>query len=298
MQGFVIYLRLINKEQDCDQFSYHEGDDNFADHHGQSDYAKKVMAYAKAHPELNWVGSNGRFNPLAHLTAREYAKIMLTALGYEYNTDFTWQSVGSYAEELGLTIPEGAFTIETLAAMTVQTLYMPMKDTGVKLIDYLASVNPDFAAKVALLGNSTTTDTTKPTVTDVILSTPYTAGPPEVNGKVIVYFSEAMKADTLKNLANYTVDLDGTGIAAATPLSALTGAAAAASADGKSVTLTIPGSALKGGAAAVADVTTIMIAGLQDLAGNTLDTVTTFVRTSSVLTAVSAAAVGCMGCLP
>jgi len=236
-----------------------------------------MMAYAKAHPELNWVGSNGRFNPMAHLTAREYSKILLAALGYKQDADYTWKNVESFAEGLGLNVPEGSFTIEVLATMTVQALNMTLKDSTVKLIDQL--------------GKTTETDTTKPTVTDAVLNVPYVAGPPAVSGQVTVYFSEAMKAETMTNLASYTVDLDGpAGSAPAAPLSSMTGAAAAASADGRSVTLTIPGSALKGGEAAGADVTTVTIGGLTDLAGNTLDTVTTFVRTSSVLTAVSAAA--------
>jgi hypothetical protein len=251
MQGFVIYLRLINQEFDMEQFRYKDGDDNFDDHHGHSGYVKKVMAYAKAHPELNWVGSNGKFNPLAHLTAKEYAKIMLTALGYEYNADFTWSNVESFSEGLQINVPEGAFRMEELATMTVQTLYAAMKTSGQKLIDYLASVNPDFAAKVALLDEDTTTDTTKPAVTDLVLSAP---------GQVTVYFSEPITVTTLSGLENYAVDPDGTATASAkTRLSELSGAKAEPSADKKSVVLTIPGVVITGGTAAGFGVTDVTV---------------------------------------
>lgn len=281
MQGFVIYLRLINQELKLNEFKYKDGDPNFEDHHGQSGYAKKVMAYAKAHPELNWVGSNGKFNPMAHLTAKEYAKIMLTALGYKYDTDFTWRTVESFAEAKGLNVPEGAFTIDTLAAMTVQTLYMTKAGSTQTLMDYLASINPDFAAKVALLGG-TTTDQTKPTVTDLAL---------DASGKVIIYFSEPMKSATLTSLANYYVDLDGAGTAyTSVQLSQLTGAAAAAAADGKSVTLTIP-LAITGGTAAAAGVTDITVNGLTDLSGNAIDPITRFVHKENALTVTYSAAV-------
>lgn len=283
MQGFVIYLRLINEEFDMEQFRYKDGDDNFEDHHGHSGYVKKVMAYAKAHPEFNWVGSSGRFNPLAHLTAKEYAKIMLTALGYEYNADFYWNNVESFAEGLGLDVPEGAFRMEELATMTVQTLYTIMKTTGKTLIDYLASVNPDFAAKVALLEDDITTDTTKPTVSDLVLSAP---------GQVTVYFSEPITVSTLSTLVNYAVDPDGTAAAAGkTLLSELGGAKAVPSADKESVVLTIPGIVITGGTAAGQGVTDITISGLKDAAGNTLDTITRFVRKEAALSVVSAAAI-------
>jgi hypothetical protein len=71
----------------------------------------------------------------------------------------------------------------------------------------------------------------------------------------------------------------------------MAGATATASDDRKSVTLTIPGSALAGGEAAGAGVTGIAISGLMDIAGNTLEPVTAFVRKAAVLTAVSYAAV-------
>lgn len=293
VQAFIIYLRLMNQEADLNLYTYHHGvDKNFDDHDGHSAYVQKSMAYAKAHPEYNWIGSNGRFNPMAHLTAREYAKVMLTALGYEANVDFSWQTVERFAESIGLNVPEGAFTFEQFATMTVQTLNLEMKGTGLTLMAYLASINTEFAAKVALLGMSTTPDTLRPTVTDAVLSAPYTAGPPVVNGRVTIYFSEAMNADTLKNLENYFVDVDGAAaVSTSTQLSLLAESAAAPAADKKSVTLTIPGSTLGGGTTAGAGVTDIIISGLKDVVGNTIDPVTQFVRQSSVLTALSSAAV-------
>ncbi|WP_143162410.1 hypothetical protein [Sporobacter termitidis] len=289
IQGFVLDLRLMGKEQDSDNFSYRSGDANFSDYHGCSSYVQQKMAYAKKHPELNWIGSDNKFNPMGYLAAQDYAKIMLTALGYEYNVDFNWLNEAQFAERLGLTIPiDGNFDLAALATMTVEALAMTMKDSDQTLADYLASVNPDFAAKLAALINGTTpgtTDTTKPTVTSVVLA---------ANGQVAVSFSEAMKADTVKNLANYAIDLDGSlGTYTSTPLSQMTGAAAVPAADLKSVTLTIPHNVLNGGTAAGAGVTNITFSGLADQAGNVLEPVTCFVQGTSAstpLTVLTAAA--------
>lgn len=278
IQAFIIYLRLMNESEKLEQYLWHEGHDNFDDHRGHSPFVKKGMAFAKAHPEYNWIGSNGRFNPMAHLTAREFAKVLLVALGYTIPEDFTWKTVESFAEKLGLNVPKGSFTFETLAAMTVQALNMSVKgNTALKLIDRLG-LNP-------------VTDTVKPAVTDVVLSAPYTAGPPSVDGKVTVYFTEAITSGTLTDLSNYAVDLDGSAAAyTRAQLSPASGASAVPAADRKSVTLTIPGSALQGGVSAGADVTDITISGLKDAADNTMDTITVFVRKAASLTAVSAPA--------
>jgi hypothetical protein len=277
IQAFIIYLRLMNEDEKLEKYLWRDGDGNFDDQHGHSPFVKKGMAFAKAHPEYNWIGSNGRFNPMAHLTAREFAKVLLAALGYEYNKDFTWSTVEGFAEGLGLNVPEGAFTFEVLASMTVQALNMTVKGTTQKLIDRL-DLDP-------------ATDTTKPTVTDVVLSAPYVAGPPAVSGTVTIYFSEDMNSDTLKNTANYAVDFDGSAVAyTSTQLSQLSSASAVPAADNKSVTLTIPGSALNGGTAAGTGITDITITNLKDIAGNNLDTTTTFVRKAASLTVTAAPA--------
>lgn len=272
IQAFIVYLRLMNELQNFDQYFYHDDDDNFDDHHGNSRFVQKGMAFAKAHPEFNWIGSNGKFNPMAHLTAREYAKVLLTVLGYQVDVDFTWNTVESIAEGLGLNVPEGAFTFEEFATMTVRALNMYIKgSTTQKLIDRL--------------GISPMTDTTKPTVTDVVLSTSYIAGPPIVTGKVTVYFSEVISTDTLKDLANYAVDLDGSAAASTnTQLSQIKGTSAVLAADRKSVTLTIPGSTLNGGTAAGAGVTNISVSGLKDMANNIMDPITAFIRKAANLT--------------
>ncbi len=272
IQAFIVYLRLMNESEKFEYYLWHDDDDNFDDHHGHSPFVQKGMAFAKAHPEYNWIGSNGKFNPMAHLTARQYAKVLLTALGYEYNADFSWQTVESFAEELGLNVPEGAFTFEEFAAMTVQALDMYVTGSTTQKL-------------IKRLGLDPTADTIKPAVTDVVLSTAYVAGPPRIAGKVTVYFTEAITVDTIKNLANYAVDFDGSAAAyTSTPLSLISGASAVPAADRKSVTLAIPGSALNGGTSAGAGVTNITITNLKDVAGNILDTTTAFVRKAAGLT--------------
>jgi hypothetical protein len=250
IQGFILYLRLINRADEAAKFVFKPGGDNFSDHQGQSDYVKNMMAYAKAHPELNWVGSNGRFNPMAHLTAKEYAKIMLAALGY---TDIAWKDVESDAKAMGLTIPTGAFTIETLASMTVRALYLPMKDTGLNLIDYLASVNPGFAAKVALLGSSGGS-------TSVLTA----AGAAAVEvSKLQVTFSNPMKAVDPTEFRVYRSD-------GVTPVSS--GYAYTMDATCKIVTVSLSGSLTASAKAAESDQTTAKLAigtvNTKDIYGN------------------------------
>jgi hypothetical protein len=275
IQAFIVYLRLIDELPLFEQFVWHEDDDNFDDHQGHSPFVQKGMAFAKANTKYNWIGSNGRFNPMAHLTAREYAKVLLAALDYEYNKDFSWKTVESFAEGLGLNVPEGAFTFEALATMTVKALNMYVKDSKTQTL-------------MMRLGLNTTPDEAAPTVTDVVLSAPYVAGPPRVSGTVTVYFSEAITTDTIKNAANYAVDLDGSGTDyASEQLSQMKGSSAVPSADRKSVTLTIPDSALSGGVSAGAGVTDITISGLKDTTGNIMETKTYFVRTAAALTVTS-----------
>lgn len=253
IQAFIVYLRLTNQLNIFEQFTYHHGDKNFDDHDGYSEWVQKGMAFAKANPQYNWVGYNGKFNPMAHLTAREYAKVLLTILGYK---DFTWATVESYAEKIGLDVPEGAFTFEEFATMTVQALKL------------MGKILPD-------------PDKTPPTVTDLVLSTPYKEGPPVVYGQVIMYFSEAMNKDTLKNLSNYLIDLDGVPGTPGQSLSQIKHSDAVPASDGKSVTLIITDIALKGG------ITKITPSGLTDFVGNLIvpDTNTKTVRIPDALTA-------------
>lgn len=125
---------------------------------------------------------------------------------------------------------------------------------------------------VATTTSVTTFDVTAPTISQVIIDTAYAAGPPVVNGKAKIYFSEAMDVAAITNLTNYLVDFDGAGGNAAVQLSTVTGAAATASADAKSVVLTIPGSTFAAGAAAGAGVTNIYVLAVKDAAGNLIAT--------------------------
>lgn len=229
IQAFIIYLRLIKEAQKLEEYLWHDGDRNFDDHHGHSPYVKKGMAFAKAHPEYNWIGSNGRFNPMAHLTARQYAKVLLAALGYQDGADFTWDTVESVAEGLGLNVPKGAFTFETLASMTVRALSMYVKGTTQKLIDRL--------------GFDPATDTTSLTVTSAPAAVAV--------DKLQVVFSNPMKTVDPSEFRLYKPD-------GVTPVSA--GSAYTLDATGRVVTITIAGSLTADAKASAADASPVKLA--------------------------------------
>ena len=80
------------------------------------------------------VGDN-RFDPKAEINAMQYAKILLEALGYQYDVDFTWDQTKAKAEETGLQIKyDGRFTIGALADATVSALSLPLKGEKMTLL--------------------------------------------------------------------------------------------------------------------------------------------------------------------
>jgi len=80
------------------------------------------------------VGDN-KFEPEEPITQQAYAKILLEALGYKYNEDFTWDEVITFAKEKGMKFQEtDNFNIREVAKLTKAALYTPMKDQGAKIL--------------------------------------------------------------------------------------------------------------------------------------------------------------------
>ena len=116
VQAAIMVLRLNGVDADAAKYV---GTDNFADAELEP-WAFAYLAYLKAHPEYGLIGTgDNMFEPGAEIDAKSYAKILLTALGYEYNIDFTWDNTIGFAEEKGITVPDTAeFTVKDLAIMT------------------------------------------------------------------------------------------------------------------------------------------------------------------------------------
>jgi len=126
VQAAVMILRLNGVDKDAESFT---GTDNFTDANLEP-WAMPQLAYLKAHPELGLIGTgDNMFEPTANIDAQAYAKILLTALGYEYNVDFTWDGTLAFAKEKGIAeAPQGSFTVKDLAVMTESILDLNCKD--------------------------------------------------------------------------------------------------------------------------------------------------------------------------
>lgn len=136
VQAAIMVLRLNGVDADAAAFT---GQDNFADA-SLEPWAMPYLAYLKAHPEfgLEGTGSN-MFEPKAQIDAQAYAKILLKALGYNINDDFTWDETLAFAKEKGIaSSTSGGFNVNDLAVMTVSALNLSCK-SGTPLLEKLIS---------------------------------------------------------------------------------------------------------------------------------------------------------------
>ncbi|MBO9610945.1 MAG: hypothetical protein J7639_33655, partial [Paenibacillaceae bacterium] len=150
IQAAIMYLRLKGLEQAA--LAY-KGTDNFEDAVQVGDSNKTIMAYLKAHPELGWAGTgNNKFDPLAVISAQQYYKVMLEALGYKQDADFAYDDAIAFAGKLGLHRAAGAASFHNadIATATVEALQTAVKG-GKKLVETLAEAGSLDAAKAAAL---------------------------------------------------------------------------------------------------------------------------------------------------
>jgi len=136
VQAAIMVLRLNGVDAAAAAFT---GTDNFDDASLEA-WAMPYLAYLKAHPEFGLIGTgDNKFQPTAEIDEQAYAKILLTALGYEYNVDFTWDETLAFAKEIGIAKAESsAFTVKDLAIMTVSALNLNCKN-GTPLLKNLVA---------------------------------------------------------------------------------------------------------------------------------------------------------------
>ena len=225
IQALVMILRLKGVLADAQKAT----GDNFSD--VKAAWEKPLTAYAKAHPELGFVGSNNKFDPDSKIDAKQYYSVMLTALGY--SGDYTWSTVLAKAASVGLTknLDNTKFTVNDLAVATVEALKAKVKGSDKTLAATLAAVNSDFAKKAETAGLYTP------------VAPVFTVAKVEALNlnQIKVTFTDPVDKGTAESTANYTLD-NGNGISAAlnawnTP--AVNAPAASLQSDNKSVIITL-----------------------------------------------------------
>lgn len=205
LQAAIMFLRLKGLWDEARTFT---GTDTFADA-SKVNWAegKATVAYLKAHPELGWIGDGKNFDPNSAMTAQQYYKVMLEALGYKQNTatvvgDFTWENVMTFAASKGLTKNAAVtnFTVNDLAVATVEALKATVKDGNKTLVATLVEAGKIDKAKAIASGVMADT-----TTTDAKLDSAVAAA----NDKVEVTFDADVAKDFAENVANYKIVVKG-----------------------------------------------------------------------------------------
>jgi hypothetical protein len=158
-QAARLFLRLQGLEDDALAFP---GTANFSDVEAMPDWQfaaenKAVLAYLYANPELGFVGyTDGTFRPFNEISAMEYYKVLLTALGYEQNVDYVYgDDLLDFAASLGLSEVADVeeFSIMHLATATVEALKAVVKDGEETLLEKLVAdgvIDEDVAAETGI----------------------------------------------------------------------------------------------------------------------------------------------------
>ncbi|MGI6668262.1 MAG: hypothetical protein ACOX4M_02125 [Acetivibrionales bacterium] len=153
LQGAIMFLRLKGLEDEAKAFVVTE--ENFSDVDGLNETNKAILGYLKAHPELGFVGvGNNMFAPFKEMTAKEYYKVLLVALGYEEGVDFTWANLLQFAATKGLVklLDNTAFTVNDLCVATVEALKATVKGGDDNLITMLVEAGVIAADKAVATG--------------------------------------------------------------------------------------------------------------------------------------------------
>ena len=157
LQALIIFLRIQGLEEEA--FKY-DGDDNFVD---AKDLVwvvgRNYLAYAKENPELGWIGStDGKFLPNNNVDAKAFYKVMLEALGYKQDLDFTYTDTLKFAEAVDLISSastlekQKSFTINDVAKAIYSTLNSKPKGEKKKLITLMTEKGIIDEAKAVAAG--------------------------------------------------------------------------------------------------------------------------------------------------
>lgn len=196
LQGAIMFLRLKALEDEAKAFIV--TGENFSDLEGLNETNKAILGYLKAHPELGFVGiGDNKFAPLQLMTAKEYYKVLLVALGYEEGTDFTWANLLQFAASKGLIklLDNDNFTVSDLCTGTVEALKATVKGGTDTLITILVENGIIAADKAKASGLYSPTAK----ALEIVSATADTL-------KVAKFvFNKELNKDTVK-AANFTID--------------------------------------------------------------------------------------------
>lgn len=199
-QAAIMFLRLKGLEDEATAFVPTE---NFDDLQGLNETNKAIVGYLKANPDLGFEGIGGnKFAPLKTITAKEYYKVLLTALGYKEGTDFTWANVFQFAASKGLyaLVDNTKFTVNDLAIGTVEALKATVKGGTDTLLAALVEAGAVTSEKAVATGFYTAT----PKALTVVSATADTLK----TAKIV--FNKELDKDTIKkaNFSNSNVTSD------------------------------------------------------------------------------------------
>ncbi|MEX2461020.1 MAG: plastocyanin/azurin family copper-binding protein [Paenibacillaceae bacterium] len=151
IQAAILFLCLKGLEADAKAF---KGIDNFSDAKLVWTEGQNILAYLKANPQLGWQGmGNGAFQPLSGITAQQYYKVMLEALGFIQGMDFEYADVFRVAADKGLTKVASVqmFKNINVATATVEALNATMHEGGKTLAVALSDAKKIDASKLEAL---------------------------------------------------------------------------------------------------------------------------------------------------
>ena len=212
----ILFLKLRGLISNAEAWT---GTVNFADQNqALSNYARTMMGYLKNNPALGFIGYQNNFSPNAVISAQEYYKVLLTALGYFQDTDYTWAQVISFAASKGLTqiASKGQLTINDFAIATVEALDTEIKGTGMTLLEKLiidGVVDVDDAQEAGWnilpeLGMQSVTQTSGNKI-QVAFTIPVNTSSAIVRLKQgVVYYYTTVAWNTAKNVATLTTAMN------------------------------------------------------------------------------------------
>jgi predicted lipoprotein with Yx(FWY)xxD motif len=130
IQSVILFLRLKGLEAEALAFN---GTANFDDAKLVWAKGQTILAYLKANRQLGWLGlGDNTFDPLSTITAQQYYKVLLEALGYKQGIDYDYTAVQQFAAEHGLFRAANAqpFKNTDVATATIEALNAQVHDAA------------------------------------------------------------------------------------------------------------------------------------------------------------------------
>lgn len=146
-QGAILLLRLLGQENQALNYIYTT---NFLDNTEFSWLeGRHILGFLYENRNIGFEGyADGTFRPFIEMTAKQYYKVMLVALGYVEYVDFEWNETATLpgtlelAQTVGLTKlqDDNDFRISDLCVATVEALRAYRKGTMTTLAQYLVDM--------------------------------------------------------------------------------------------------------------------------------------------------------------